>query len=555
MRYIQGEDRKQSSVFPASLEESVTEDNPVRFIDAYVESLDLEALGFTRSRPRHTGRPGYNPRDILKLYVYGSLHGVTSSRKLERETQVNIEAQWLLRKLSPDHKTIADFRKDNGSGLERACREFIEFGKGLRAYGGRLVAIDGTKLKASACGASAESLAKLAAQLRSLQRDHAAYLRELDRNDRLEEYYNDELAYGQAERVSDDDGARPDDARPDDARLEALRDRANRRKEEVEENLRGNQRARGAAESARRELSDSGQSQRCGSDQDARIMKTGQSRQVCYNGQIAVDADNKLIVACDLVNAPTDIEQLAPMALAAKQALGVGSLEATADAGYFNISQIAVCAEESITVYAPAISTSATRNSGLYHKDDFIYEAHSDSYRCPSGARLRFRGEYYDKGKALRLREYRTAACGDCVLRDKCTTNKRGRRIRRRVDEAVYEAQRALTEANPGKVGIRKALVEHVFGTMKRYYNHGALLTRGLWSARAEFSLMVLSYNLRRLINIFGVERLLSAVRESGGKTAFSAWKRAALEALTASPRVYRTIFGLLTPRRTYMIA
>jgi transposase len=477
MSYIAGVDREQAVLFPESLDEYIAEESVVRFLDAFVETLEMDRLGFERARPAATGRPGYDPRDLLRLYLYGYLHRVRSSRMLERECQRNVEVMWLLRKLRPDHKTIADFRRDHAGALKQTGREFVLLCKRLDLFGGELVAIDGSKFRASNAKQKSYTRAELEKLQRKADEKISAYLAELDRADQVEGRTEPE------ERLS---------AQELKAKIEALKSR----KDEYTALLGG---------------MEAGQSQISLTDAESRRMKVGSGTAVCYNVQIAVDSKHHLICAQEVTNQENDFHQLASMAEAAQEALQVDGLVVTADAGYHEEEELARCEAMQIETYVPRPQVVKTKGRDVYPKSAFTYEAEHDGYRCPAGALLSFRHEGKKQGKTLRY--YRSAACATCPLRAKCTTEKQGRRIARTPLEHIVERAAERLKAKPQRRRERWCLAEHPFGSMKGWMGQGSFLLRGLRKVRGEFSLTVLSYNLRRAIRVLGVGPLLEAVR------------------------------------------
>jgi transposase len=474
--YIEGVDRQQGWLLPERLEDYVSADNPVRFLDAFVESLNLAVLGFQRAQPQPTGRPPYQPGDLLRLYLYGYLNRLRSSRRLEREAQRNVELLWLLRQLRPDFKTIADFRKDNLQSLRAVCREFTLLCRKLELFGGELVAIDGSKFRALNSKRRNYSATKLRATLAEIDAKIDGYLQQLDAADAVE----------------------PDTPRPSAAQLQAKINQLQQRRQQSAQRL--------------EHLQSSGQTQVSLTDPDSRSMKVGQSTEVCYNVQTAVDAKHKLIVAHQVTNAVTDLGQLTPLAVQAKQTLGVAKLEAVADMGYYWGAQVKECAEAGITAYIPKALTSANTQQGLFGKERFRYDAGQDCYRCPAGQELSYRSSSFELGRAIRYYRAPLSACRACALKARCTRNKEARRISRWEHEGLLEQMQQRVAAQPEKMARRKALAEHPFGTIKRGMDAGYFLLRGLEKVRAEMSLTVLAYNLKRVLNILGVPKLIVAV-------------------------------------------
>ncbi len=474
MGYINGMNRDQVLLFPEILDDYIADNNPVRFIDVYVDSLDLEALGFKYALFKETGRPSYNPADMLKLYIYGYLNKIRSSRRLEQETHRNVELMWLLGKLAPDFKTIADFRKDNAQGLKRVCREFSVLCKKLDLFGRELIGIDGSKFKAVNSKSRNFNEKKLDGLLKQIDEKINAYLKELDQQDKVESQLNNPTT-------------------------EELR-------EKIVQLQRRKQQYKGLVE----QLKAGGASQVSLTDSESRSMKTKHGTDVCYNVQVAVDHKHKLIVEHEVTNEVTDRDQLAEMAKRSKGILETNHLEVTADMGYYNGDEVKKCLDDGIIPYIPKPNTSANNKLGLFSKEDFVYDSQKDCYRCPAGEELTFRFETVEKGRQIRY--YSTSVCQRCLLKHKCTRNKENRRITRWVHERVMEGMEQRVRENPDKVKLRKRIVEHPFGTIKRWIEQGYFLSRGLKRVRGEMSLTVMAFNLKRVINIIGVKELIMAV-------------------------------------------
>lgn len=476
MGFVQGIHRDQQVMFPESLDEYVADDNPVRFIDAFVDSLDLHALGFERAVPKETGRPPYHPGDLLKLYVYGYLNHIRSSRKLERETRRNIEVMWLLGKLAPDFKTIADFRRDNGQAIRAACREFTLLCRELELFGGELVAIDGSKFKAVNSRERNFTSRRLTNKIQRIEDKIERYLQELD----------------------EADGQEPDSYKPTAEELKQKIEALKKRKQEYN--------------GLQDQMEESGESQISLTDVDARSMwvGTGRGNEVAYNVQISVDEKHKLIVDHEVINEGIDVTQLGPMAIRAKETLQVERLEVLADTGYYSSEEIKKCVEEGVTPFVPKANTSSNSHAGLYGKEDFRYDPHSDCYWCPAGRALPFRYESTKRGRKIRY--YVTRECKECALKPQCTRNRQGRRIWRWVDEQVLDEMAERVRAQPEKVRRRKSIVEHPFGTIKHSMHQGYFLTRGLAHVRSEMSLTVLAYNIKRVIRLLGTQELMAAL-------------------------------------------
>jgi transposase len=477
MDYIRGVTRNQVILFPESVEDYITQDNPVRFIDAFVASLDLGELGFARAQPAETGRPAYDPGDLLRLYLYGYLNRVRSSRMLEREARVNLEVMWLLGKLAPDFKTVADFRRDNLKALKGVCREFTLLCRKLKLFGGELVAIDGSKFKAVNNRRRNFNQARLTKAIKAIEEKVNGYLEELDETD-----------------AGDTD---PDEPPPSATELREKITTLTERKAKYQALHEG--------------LQASGAKQVSLTDPDARsmVMHHG-STEVGYNVQTVVDEKHQLIVEHEVTNDPTDHAHLAEMALRAKEFLGVEQLEVVADMGYYDGAEVKQCAAAGVTTYIPKPLTSVNRKRGLFTKQDFVYDEAKDCYGCPAGAELTYRYESFEQNRLIRY--YTTSKCLTCPIKHRCTTNQRGRRITRWVDEKLLEDMARRVRARPELMRRRQQLSEPPFGTIKRAMGHGYFLMRGLNKVGAEMSLTVLSYNLKRVINILGVKKMIEAV-------------------------------------------
>ena len=473
MNHRPGLDRSQTLLFPERLEDYVGAENPVRFLDAFVGWLDLHTLGFAKAQVANTGRPPYDPGALLKLYLYGYLHRIRSSRLLEAECQRNVEVIWLLGKLAPDFKTIADFRKDNLQPLRAVSRQFTLLCRKLELFGGELLAIDGSKFGAVNARDQNFNAAKLADLITRADARLAEYLKELDSADAAE---------------------------PAAAALN---------KTELEQKIATLREKRDWHEELLAQLDDE-QKQISVTDPDTRKLPTAQGMIVGYNAQVAVDAKHKLIAADDVTNEVTDLHQLADVALEARANLALKQAEVVADAGYYNASEVSRCVEQNIMPYIPKADTSANTARGLYGKSRFGYDATKDVYVCPAGAELTHRFNTYELGRELRY--YRASGCKNCALKKQCTRNKANRTITREENEGLMEAMAARMQAQPWKFKLRKTLAEHPFGTIKRWFGYTHFLLKGLAKVRCEWSLTTLAYNLKRVLNLVSFEKLMLAV-------------------------------------------
>ena len=473
-RFIQGECRTQSILLPESLDDYVTETNPVRVVDVFVDELDLGKLGFEGAMPAATGRPAYHPAVLLKLYIYGYLNRVQSSRRLEKEAQRNVEVMWLTGRLMPDFKTIADFRKDNGKAIRRVCRQFVVLCQQLGLFSEALVAIDGSKFKAVNNRDRNFTSAKLKRRMEEIEASINRYLTDLDTADRQEPV----IAKAKTERLQD--------------KIAALKKQMQELKEiEVQ-------------------LNETPDKQISLTDPDARSMKTRGTGIVGYNVQTAVDAKHHLIVAHEVTNVGLDREHLSPMAKQARAAMGTDELTAIADRGYFKSEEILACDEAGITVIVPKSTTSGAKFDGRFDRADFIYEAKKNEYRCPAGQHLIWRYATIEDG--LEVHRYWSSNCKQCAIKEKCTPSKQ-RRVTRWEREDVLESMQTRLDLKPDSMRIRRQTVEHPFGTIKLWMGSAHFLTKTLKKVRTEMSLHVLAYNLKRVIKILGTGALMEAMR------------------------------------------
>ena len=473
-RFVDGVDRSQGLLLPERLEDYVHEDNPVRVVDAFVEALGLGALGFVAANRAGGGRPAYHPAALLKIYIYGYLNRIQSSRRLEREAQRNLELIWLTGQLAPDFKTIADFRKDNGSAIITACSQFIALCRKMKVFSHAVVAIDGSKLKAVNSRDRNYTVGKVKARRKQLDESVARYLAELDRADR-------------------------DATLLPEGRVSHLREKLAKVREQMER-----------LDVIERQLEEAPDHQISLTDPDARSM-TSSGRgtgTVGYNVQIAVDADHHLIVAHDVTNVGHDRAQLSTMAKKACDALGTEHMTALADRGYFNAPEILACEQAGIIALVPKPLTSNSKAEGRFDKRDFVYDPQADQYECPAGERAIHRFSTEENG--LTLHKYWSSACPRCPMKAKCTTAAY-RRITRWEHEHVLETMQVRLDATPQAAVARRQTVEHVFGTLKAWLGTTPLLTKTLPRVRTEISLAVLAYNMKRMIKIMGTQCMVRA--------------------------------------------
>jgi transposase len=476
-RFVEGTDRAQNTLFPECLEDWIGEDNPVRVIDVFVDELGLAELGFKGVEPEVTGRPSYHPSVLLKLYIYGYLNRVQSSRRLEREALRNVEVMWLTGRLAPDHKTIADFRKDNGAAIRKVCTRFVALCRMMGLLTEASVAIDGSKFKAVNNRDKNFTRAKMDRRMAQIEESVARYLQQLDTADRQE----------------------PSEALK--TKTSRLREKIAKLKEQMQ-----------LLEVLKEQMLATADQQISLTDPDARSMATSGrgSGVVGYNVQVAVDTAHHLIITHEVTNVGTDRSQLSSVAKDAKAVLGVENLDAVADRGYFSGEEILACENAGITVTLPRPMTSNSKAEGRFGKQDFRYVAEEDVYICPAGKRLIYHSTNEENG--LVLRRYWTNACQSCAIKHTCTTAKE-RRITRWEHEDVLEAVQRRLDEHPERMRQRRETVEHPFGTIKARMGATHFLMKTLPRVAAEMALHVLAYNLTRVMNIIGTKPLIAAMK------------------------------------------
>jgi transposase len=464
MRHIQGEDRHQNHLLPPSLEDFIAADHPVRVIDALVNKLDLAGLGFSKAVTKDTGRKPYDLADLLKLYVYGYLNQVTTSRRLERECHRNLEVLWLLGRLTPDFKTIADFRKDNGPAIQQCCRAFIQFCRQAGLLSGRLVAIDGSKFKAAASKDQTLNRKQLNRDRIKIEQQVADYLQRLDQADQQ------------------------------DAEMGLVHERVQSALRQLERLDRYEQ----AMDAGERD-------QHCGTEPDARIMRSGRDGMVLgYNVQTAVEADSGLIVHHEVSQDTGDNRLLQPMAEQAKAALDQDELTVLADAGYSNGEQQATLEQNGITATVPR-RVVPNSNQEFYQKADFDYDTERNEYRCPAKQVLRYAGD--DKRRKLHL--YTRSGCSQCALQVHCTRADR-RMVTRHFHEAAFERSEARLRAEPTLMNRRMAIVERPFAVLKQAMALRRFVCRGMAGVQTEMAIAVTGYNLKQMMSRIGVPNMLA---------------------------------------------
>jgi transposase len=475
-RFVEGADRSQCTLLPECLDDWVEESNPVRAVDAFVDALDLKQLGFDGVVPEATGRPSYHPAALLKLYIYGYLNRIQSSRRLEREACRNLEVIWLMQRLAPDDKTIADFRKNNGAAIKKVCAQFVDLCRDMGLLTKASVAIDGSKFKAVNNRDKNFTKGKVERRRAQLEESVARYLAQLDTADLQD----------------------PSEALA--AKTAHLKEKLVKLASEMQK-----------LEAYEKEMLASPDQQVSLSDPDSRSMATSGrgSGVVGYNVQVAVDTEHHLIIAHEVTNSGSDRAQLANMGRQAKEVLGVDKLEAVADRGYYSSEEIKACDDADIAVTLPKPMTSGAKSEGRFGKQDFVYLPSEDVYRCPAGEKLVYHMTSEQDGKMIR--RYWTNVCRSCPLKSKCTPGNERRIPRWEHEHVLEEAQKRLDE-NPQAMRQRRETVEHPFGTLKMRMGATHFLMKRLPRVATEMALSVLAYNLTRVMNIMGVGPLIAAI-------------------------------------------
>ena len=469
MGFIDGDSRDQVSLLPACVDDYVASDALVRVVDAFVASLDLAQLGFNRAIPAATGRPGYQPGDMLRLYIWGYLNQVRSSRHLERACVRDLEAMWLMRRLAPDYRTIAAFRHDNPGAIVAASAALVQFCREQRLIGSRMVALDGTKMRAVASPKNIAGAERLARDIAHTEREIAYYLHRLD-------IIDETVAQGFGDQPLHREGFSAAIAS-----LQRRKDRLARRQQELE----------------RRD-----EKVLVFGEPEAKPMGYGRAPKTpSYNLQSVVDVESGMIVHHDVYNDANDSHLLHPMSVATKEVLGVEKLQVLTDGGYSNAEEIARCEREDIEVAAPI--KRGAMNSDHFRPAQFVYDEASDTIRCPAAQTLRPSG-VHTRNRAIR---YRTPACASCALKPRCTPGAQ-RTIHRLVDQSALDRMEARIHADPSLMTIRRCTVEHPFGTIKRMSSGGRFLTRGLKAVKAEAALSILAFNILHAVNAFGAKAI-----------------------------------------------
>ena len=483
MNHIIGLAREQITLFPEAIEDYLSAENPVRFLDAFVDQLDTTKMSLCHADVKETGRPPYDPKDLLKLYLYGYLNRIRSSRLLERETQRNLEVFWLLKRLQPDHKTISDFRRNNASALREVFKQFVILCKSLELFGSELLAIDSTKFKASNARDRVKDKEQLDKSIVHITESINQYLVQLDENDA-----NDKQTTSSVDLQK---------------KIDSLKDQKQ------------------LLEQAKTELQNNRQKYVSLTDPDCRLMKNDRRIEPAFSMQTAVDAKHSLIVDYELTQDAADNNHLASLATSAKQVLAVETLTVCADAGYYDTVDLKMCDDQKLTTYVPIPKQKISKKTKTplpdYYAEKFIYNEASDTYQCPQGNTLRqFRSRQNKRDHRL-IYVYRTPACLQCSVHNQCTTSPRGRHIYRWEHEVVLDRLKQRLVRNPEIMKQRKAIIEHIFGTLKKIWGYSALLLRRLTNVASEIALMNLTYNIRRVLNIVGTKNLIFYLPRSDG--------------------------------------
>lgn len=480
MEHISGIPREQITLFPETIEDYITEDNPVRFIDVFVDRLDLNELGFEHAILKETGRPPFAPKDLLKLQLYGYLNRIRSSRLLEKETKRNLEVMWLLKHITADHKTISDFRRENKKAIKGVFKEFFIICKKLGLYGLELTAIDSSKFKALNARDKVLDQKQLEKKIKKLEESIDNYLQELEDNDSRET------------------------------------NEKQMTKEELNEKIETLKKKKMQLQKAEDELLKSSESHISLTDKDCRLIKDKNGIEPAYRMQTAVDSKNMMIIEYQMTPDAADNNHLSEMAIKAKEALAVEELTAVSDAGYYDSIEVKECEDNDITIYVPIPKQKVSKKTNVpeeeYTYDKFIYDKQTYTYCCPEGEKLTYKRT--DKKNEKNIRIYSTNKCNSCRNKNKCTLSPRGRQIHRWEYAEVIDKLKERLGQKPEIVNRRQAIIEHIFGTMKKIWNYYGLQHRGLENASTEAALMCLTYNIRRAISILGTKQLIASLQK-----------------------------------------
>lgn len=474
MKYIRGYNRKQLVLFPTSLDDIIEQDNDVRFIDLFVESLDIMSMGFKVDHIEN-GRPAYHPQDLLKLYIYGYLNSIRSSRKLEKATKINTEVMWLLKGLDPDHNTISNFRRDNPKAIKKVFRATVEIAKNFELIGGKLIAGDSTKLRA-------QNSKKNNFNNKKIER-HLAYI-----ENKLEEY-DKQL------QIADNDKDIKEEKREEN--IEKIKDEI-----EKQNNRKTNY------EQLEKQLEETGQTQISTSDPESRQMITRNNiTEVAYNVQTTVDAKNNIPI--DFKNTNTnDSKAMGIMLRRAKSILKTNDFTALYDKGYHTGSEFEIADKLGINVLVAVPKVAVQAPNPIYNTAHFTYIKEKDIYICPKGNVLTTTGKQY-KCATHKFKRYSTKACKTCQVKAECSKAGYGRIVQRSEYKELIESNKRRTEKNKDYYRRRQAIVEHPYGTIKRQWGFSYIMTKKYKKrAEADIGLIFTAYNLRRIMNIIGTDVL-----------------------------------------------
>jgi transposase len=480
MNYIEGINRDQTTLFPETIDEYISCENPIRFIDAFVNQLNMLGMGFENVEVKETGRPPYDRKDLLKLHIYGYLNRIRSSRNLERETQRNLELMWLLKRLSPDHKTISDFRRKNSKGMQQVFKEFIYLCRKLELFGAELIAVDSTKFRACNARDMIKNSDQLEKSIINIECSISDYIKCSEENDK-----KDEQGSG-----------------------------TNLTKEELQKKISYLRKTKTKLEESKEKILESGDKYISLTDPDCRLVKNQVTIEPGYTIHTAVDSKHSLIVNYEVSQDAADNDHLSTTAIEAKERLGVEKIKVCADAGYYDSVDIKKCEDNEITAYVPIPKPRVSKIVNVpereYYSDRFIYDESSDCYCCPQGHKMEYYHTTNKHGRKNRV--YRSSNCQNCPVKNKCSTSPRGRYIYRWEEQKVIERLKERLTTEPHIMKRRKAIVEHPFGTMKKIWGYSTLLLRGLEKVSAEISLVMLTYNIKRALSIIGIDGLMKAL-------------------------------------------
>ena len=478
MAYITGADKNQMMLIGYSIDEFIDKDNIARVIEAYVNKLDLEDMGFEIYSAEAAGQRPYDRKELLKLHIYGYMNGIRSSRKLETETHRNIEVKWLLGMLEPDHRTIANFIKDNKRAMKSVLKDFSMLLKEWGLIDGKKVVPDGTKIRAQNSKKAHLSIKKIDDTVKYLENKIEEYIGEMEKAEEAAATINEAIKKEELNKIED--------------KIKEYRQRAESYKE------------------TKKEMEEKGISQVTLTDPDSRMMRNNGRMEVCYNMQIVVDSKNKLIMDCDVVNEVTDQGQLGNMVNKASEILGEKPETVLADTGYYKGEEITKCEEDHIKVYIKKQKSKNSTGNERYSIDNFKYAKEEDKYVCPEGKTLEYAGKGRDKG--IEVTRYKCKECNDCPEAKECTTSKAGRTVTRKEYQDILDEVDKRTMEDKELYRERQCIVEHPFGTLKRNLGFTYFLRKGLEAVNAEGALMSLAYDLKRAVNILGIQGIISKI-------------------------------------------